>query len=351
MPWKGTKDAYRIWLSEIILQQTRVEQGLPYYEKFLRQYPTVRDLALAPEDEVLKCWEGLGYYSRARNLHATAKQVALSLGGDFPDTYEGLRGLKGVGDYTAAAIASFAFDLPHAVLDGNVYRVLSRVLGIDTPIDAPKAKKIFAGLAQSLLDPERPAAYNQAMMDFGATWCTPQNPACRTCPFAEKCVAYQQGIVSELPIKAKKMQKKGRFFLYWVPISEQGQTLVRKRTGNDIWRELYEFPLMEVTALPQTTAEAVALLTEKFGVLPTDTNGAARLSKTYIQLLTHQKVHAVFCEMPLKGVFFEKKGKKEPLVEDIWEKFSILDKKFAFPRIIAVYLRDRNQSDQLTLDF
>ena len=191
LPWKATKDAYTIWLSEIILQQTRVEQGLPYFLKFIAAYPNVKDLANAPENEVMRLWEGLGYYSRARNLHFTAKYIAAELDGIFPNTYENIKLLKGIGTYTAAAIASFAYDLPHAVVDGNVYRVLSRVFGIETPIDTTAGQKEFAALAKKLLAQNQAAAYNQAIMDFGATQCVPKNPNCAVCPMQTECIAFR----------------------------------------------------------------------------------------------------------------------------------------------------------------
>lgn len=290
MPWKGIRDPYRIWLSEIILQQTRVEQGLPYYERFVAAYPTITDLANAPDDEVFKLWEGLGYYSRARNMLAAARYVATELGGRFPDTYEGIRGLKGVGDYTAAAIGAFAFDLPYAVLDGNVYRVLSRWWGIETPTDTTEGKQQFAKLAQEMLDTAHPGAHNQAMMDFGATWCTPKNPRCGDCPFGEICTAKKLGKVADLPIKSKKMVQKDRFFLYLVVLKE-GKTFLKKREEKDIWQNLYDFPSVEPAALPGNITDACAL----FGLPETSD---ARLSKVYRQTLTHRKVAAIFLEIP-----------------------------------------------------
>jgi len=216
LPWKATKNPYFIWLSEIILQQTRVEQGTPYYLKFVEHYPTVIDLANAPEDEVLKLWEGLGYYSRARNLHAAAKYIHQELEGKFPNQHQDILALKGVGVYTAAAIASFAFDLPHAVVDGNVYRVLSRYFGISTPIDSTAGKKEFAKLAQELLDNDRAAAYNQAIMDFGATHCLPKNPKCGTCPLQSNCIAVAEKAISSYPLKEKKNQEKISLFSLFI---------------------------------------------------------------------------------------------------------------------------------------
>src|ERR1700753_3037261 len=216
MPWKGEKNPYRIWLSEVILQQTRVDQGWAYYEKFLEAFPTVHDLAHAPEQKVFKLWEGLGYYNRCRNLIATAKKIDAEYNGEFPNTYEEILALKGIGPYTAAAIASFAFDLPHAVVDGNVTRVISRYFGINTPIDTTAGKKLYTELADALLDKEHAAAYNQAIMDFGATVCLPRNPLCTDCIQAPDCQARQHGWTAQLPVKEKSIQKKERWFYYFI---------------------------------------------------------------------------------------------------------------------------------------
>ena len=237
LPWRETRDPYAIWLSEIILQQTRIEQGRPYWERFMKRWPTVEALANATEDEVLREWQGLGYYSRARNLHTAAKQVLVR--GGFPTTIEGIKSLKGVGDYTAAAIGSIAFDLPAAVVDGNVYRVLSRHYGIDTPINTTEGKKEFTVLAQSLLPATQASAFNQAMMDFGAIQCTPSNPNCPSCPLAESCVAFREGHVSELPVKQNTLKIKERHLTY-VYVRCNGQTALHRRPAGDIWQGLYE---------------------------------------------------------------------------------------------------------------
>ena len=237
LPWRQTRDPYAIWLSEIILQQTQVKQGWDYWLRFMRRWPTVADLAAATEDEVLRQWQGLGYYSRARNLHAAAKQV-LARGG-FPTTIEGLRQLKGVGDYTAAAVGSFAFGLPAAVVDGNVYRVLARHFGIATPINTTEGKKEFAALAQSLLPEAEASAYNQAIMDFGATQCTPQSPDCDACPLQETCAAFREGRIGELPVKRRTLKVKERRLTY-VYIRCQGMTAIHRRPAGDIWQGLYE---------------------------------------------------------------------------------------------------------------
>ncbi len=245
MPWRETTDPYRIWLSEIMLQQTRVAQGLPYYLSFTETFPTVFDLANAKEDEVLKLWQGLGYYSRARNLHATAKYVANELNGVFPNNYKDLLKLKGVGDYTASAIASICYNEAVPVVDGNVYRVLSRYFGIDTPINSTKGIKEFKELATELIDHGDPANYNQAIMEFGALQCKPQNPYCIVCPLNESCEALKTGKVNVLPVKLKKQKIKKRYFNYLVFSISGDQTIIQQRTGKGIWKGLYEFPLIE----------------------------------------------------------------------------------------------------------
>lgn len=242
LPWRRTKNPYLIWISEIILQQTRVVQGYDYYQRFIHRFPDVFTLADADEDEVMKSWQGLGYYSRARNLHAAAKKIKAA--GFFPTTYEGVLALPGVGEYTAAAICSFAYGMPHAVVDGNVYRVLSRWLGIDTPIDSTEGKKMFAAAACELLDSKRPALYNQAIMDFGALQCTPVSPDCMFCPLTDSCVARQKGLIDSLPVKQHKTKVTNRYFNY-IYVRMGAYTFIHKRNGNDIWKNLYELPLVE----------------------------------------------------------------------------------------------------------
>lgn len=247
LPWRNTTNPYHIWLSEIMLQQTRVLQGLPYYLKFVEAYPKVENLANAPEDDILKLWQGLGYYSRARNLHATAKMVANEMNGTFPNNYKDLLKLKGVGDYTASAIASISFNQPEAVVDGNVYRVLSRFFGISTPINSTAGQKEFKQLAQELIDKEQPGTFNQAIMEFGARYCVPQNPDCENCIFNDSCVAFQQKKVAQLPVKIKSKPVKQRFFNYLVILSENERTVLQQRNGKGIWHKLYEFPLIETS--------------------------------------------------------------------------------------------------------
>jgi A/G-specific adenine glycosylase len=341
MPWKAENDPYRIWLSEIILQQTRVEQGMPYYLNFIERFPDVTQLANAPEDEVLKAWEGLGYYSRARNLHETAKFISGELKGVFPDSYTAIRALKGVGDYTAAAIASFAFGLPHAVLDGNVYRVLSRFWGIETPTDTPKAKKEFAALAQQLLPSERPGDFNQAIMDLGATVCTPRLPQCTSCLLHPECCAFRLNKTGELPIKSKNPIKKDRFFLYLV-VNYRQQTLVQKRESKDIWRNLYEFPLFEATSLPADNHEVLQCLSGHFfdGQLPPGAEFGA-ISKPYRQTLTHRRITAIFGEVNFSSETPESLFSDHPFEHSKLVSKAELKKNIAVPRVIDWYLQEK----------
>ncbi|MGB1449066.1 MAG: A/G-specific adenine glycosylase [Flavobacteriaceae bacterium] len=248
-PWRKSRNPYYIWLSEIILQQTRVQQGLPYYERFVEHFPTVYDLANAKEEEVLKLWQGLGYYSRARNLHASARWVVEERQGEFPSNFKDLLQLKGVGDYTASAIASICFEEAQAVVDGNVYRFLARFFGIEMPIDSSGAHKFFKAKATTLMKGASPNTFNQAMMEFGALQCTPKLTQCDRCPFIQTCVAFQQGKVSELPIKSKRVKITKRYFNYLVFKTPSGKTLVQKRKAKGIWQNLYEFPLIETTSV------------------------------------------------------------------------------------------------------
>jgi len=330
LPWKNIKDAYLIWLSEIILQQTRVEQGLPYFERFRATYPTVKDLADAPEDEVMRMWEGLGYYSRARNLHAAAKYIAYDLKGRFPDTYDDIHALKGVGDYTAAAIASFAYDLPHAVVDGNVYRVLSRYFGESTPIDTTAGKKIFRTLADELLDTQNPARYNQAIMDFGATHCKPKQPLCTTCLLKDDCTAFAENTINLLPVKSKKLKKITRYFHYLI-LNEGEQVWLKKRGAGDIWQNLYDFPLIEkektlaISELEQTD-EWNAFFTQK-------SISIKKTSRPFVQVLTHRKIVAVFVEINVEADF---DGTQHGFVQVHRDELG----RYAFPRILNDYLKD-----------
>ncbi len=333
LPWKGEKDPYVIWLSEIILQQTRVEQGLPYFQRFVSKYPTVKELADAPQDEILKLWEGLGYYSRARNMHEAAKYIADELNGRFPRSFEEILKLKGVGPYTAAAIASFAYDLPHAVLDGNVFRVLARFLGIDLPIDSTGGKKHFKIIADQLLDKQQAGKYNQAIMDFGATQCTPQKPACDRCPLQTQCQAFSLNKVDQLPVKAKKIRRRTRFFHYFV-INQENKVWIRKREQKDIWRNLYDFPLVELEALSRDPKQILGKLDTPFLPPPT-TQQVTKISQPYQQLLTHQKIIAVFIEIQANKDF-------QPNLSSVKQVERKNLSNFAFPKLIDCYLRDKS---------
>ncbi|MCC8359273.1 A/G-specific adenine glycosylase [Salinimicrobium sediminilitoris] len=291
LPWRATKDPYQIWLSEIILQQTRVEQGKPYYFKFLEAFPTVFSLANASEEEVLKLWQGLGYYSRARNLHFTAQYIAFDLGGRFPASYKELVKLKGVGDYTAAAIASICYDEPQAAVDGNVYRVLARIFGIDTPTNSSQGIKQFRNLAQDLISREDPANFNQALIEFGSEQCKPRNPLCNSCPFSTRCVAFNQNRINELPVKLKKLKVKKRHFNYLVYVSEEGKTIMQQRRGKGIWEGLYEFPLVETT-----TEAGLEHLVEEVPAAYVTSNKKPLLFNEVpiVHKLTHQHIYTKF---------------------------------------------------------
>lgn len=351
LPWRETRDPYAIWLSEIILQQTRIVQGLEYWERFMAQYPTVEALAAASEDDVLKLWQGLGYYSRARNLHAVAKQIVEM--GKFPDTLEGIKSLKGVGDYTAAAIGSFAFDIPAAVVDGNVYRVLSRYFGIDTPINSTQGKKEFAALAQSLIpggnEKIKPeafemelspiSAYNQGMMDFGAIQCTPQSPKCLLCPLAETCEALRNDRVSELPVKEKKLKVQTRRLTYiYIRCQEETSAngeqaepmiAIHRRGKGDIWQGLWEpYNASDFKKTPIEYHEDI----EKMFHLPTASlnYGITRIAKDVKHILTHRILLADFYLLETDGRF--------PLPADyIWIKESEFDQ-YCIPRLIEILL-------------
>ena len=330
LPWKEGRNPYFIWLSEIILQQTRVAQGRPYYLKFIKAFPKIEDLAKASQDEVFSLWEGLGYYSRARNLHASAKQVVEDFSGEFPNQYEDIRSLKGVGPYTAAAIASFAFDLAYPVVDGNVMRVLTRVFGIEDAIDSTSGKKKINALAEELLDKKAPAAYNQAIMDFGALQCTPKNPNCSTCPLGDICISKDTELVQLLPYKAKKVKKRNRYFHYFDLMDAKGQTILSRREDKDIWQGLYQFPMVEksdVEVLDLETIQSSMDLDLKRLVLE-------RISKIYKQTLSHQYIHAIFYKIRVEGCFFEDK-------EGIYLADRQNVSNFAFPKLIREYIEDK----------
>lgn len=293
LPWRKTNDPYSVWLSEIILQQTRVAQGTSYYHKFIENFPTVFDLANADEDMVLKLWQGLGYYSRARNLHFSAKYIVNELNGEFPKSYKKLLDLKGVGDYTASAIASICYGEKVAVVDGNVYRVLARYFGIETPINSSKGIKEFKELAQKILETDHPGQYNQAIMDFGALQCKPQNPECNSCPLLGGCTAYSESKIDLLPIKEKKIKVKKRYFNFVVVLTEDHKTILSQRKGKGIWENLYQFPLIE----SDTTLDAEQLVASaQFQELTDTTEVSLKLynNKEWVHKLSHQHLYTQF---------------------------------------------------------
>ena len=295
LPWRRTSDPYLVWISEIILQQTRVVQGLEYFNRFTERFPNVAALAMADEDEVMKYWQGLGYYSRARNLHAAAQQIMNDFDGVFPRTREEVLSLRGIGDYTVAAICSFAYRLPYATVDGNVFRVLARLFDVDLPIDGGEGKKYFTALAQSLLDERRPDLFNQAMMEFGALQCVPKSPDCECCPLNGKCLGLAARRVERLPVKSGKTVVKPRYFNY-LYIHGQGMTLLFKRTGNDIWRNLYEFPLIETErAVTWEELSGMAVFQELF-----DGIEKVEIIREYVakkHVLSHRVIYPVFYEI------------------------------------------------------
>jgi A/G-specific adenine glycosylase len=317
LPWRQTANPYYIWLSEIILQQTRVEQGRSYYERFVQTFPTAEALAAATEEQVLLLWQGLGYYSRARNLHKAARQIAAL--GDFPSDYKSILTLPGVGPYTAAAIASFAYGLPYAVVDGNVFRVLSRYFGIDTPIDSTAGKKEFKALADELLDTKRPALYNQAIMDFGAVVCKPSGADCIACPLSDSCLAFAQNRVQQLPVKGKKIDVRTRYFSYVYVCTYKEEVQICRRAGNDIWRGLYEFPLVESEAeLPLSD------LQQKFPA-----GQWTILRRDFVHQLTHQRLIVNFYRLQLQ--------QKDHSFSGIWVKKSELPN-YALPQLLIKLL-------------
>lgn len=301
LPWRETTDPYKIWISEIILQQTRVIQGRDYYLRFIERFPNVESLAIAEEDEVLKLWQGLGYYTRARNIHTAAKQVMSIFNGIFPSTYSDIILLKGVGEYTAAAIASIAFHEPYAVLDGNVFRVVARLFGISLSIHTSEGKKVIKEIAQSLLAPDDPGRYNQAVMDFGALVCTPAQPGCMECVLQDHCIALAENRVRELPVNERKISVRNRYFHYF-HIQHNGNTFLQKRNGSDIWKNLFEFPLIETPA-PSDFAELEK--TEPFRKLFSEVSSFSVDHRLAIKhQLTHQAIYTHFYRIIIPGEIF-----------------------------------------------
>lgn len=332
MPWKGETDPYRIWISEIILQQTRVQQGLEYYNRFIATYPTVETLAKAEEKEVYKLWEGLGYYSRCKNLIASAKFIWEELNGNFPRKYEDILALKGIGTYTASAISSFAFNQPYAVLDGNVFRVLSRFFGKEIPINTTEGKKYYGELSQELLDKKYPGKYNQALMDFGAVICKPSAPLCLQCPLQKRCIAFAEEKVNVLPVNTKKISQKNRFFTYLL-VHYKTKYYVRKRTGKDIWENLYEFILIESK---EWFDEKDFTVNEEIRQILNQADFCIEnISPKKSQKLTHQLITGRFIQIEIH----------KPLVNKAY--FAINKKQLIslpFPKFIASYLTDKNVS-------
>lgn len=323
LPWRNTNDPYMIWVSEIILQQTRVAQGLNYYLRFIQEFPTFHDLALAPEDDVLRIWQGLGYYSRARNMHKAAQMIATQ--GEFPTNYDDIRKLKGVGDYTAAAISSFAYNSPYAVVDGNVFRVLSRYFGIETPIDTTQGKKEFTTLAYKLIDKKNPGKYNSAIMDFGALQCTPKSPKCSNCPLQNGCYAFNKRICDELPIRNKKIKLKERYFVYVIIISD-GHIFLHKRGGGDIWQGLYEPLLFEFN---QKTESDVILSKVKNTIAKKEIMVSSH-TEGITHNLTHQKLFIDFYEINVGELHLDLDGFIKVKIEDIAQ--------YGLPQIVHKYL-------------
>lgn len=336
MPWKGEKDPYKIWLSEIILQQTRVEQGLNYYNNFIKTFPDVHKLAKASDEKVFKLWEGLGYYSRCRNLLVTARYISKELKGKFPENYEDIRKLKGVGPYTAAAISSFAFNLPYAVVDGNVFRVLARIFGITVPIDSTDGKKYFANLAENLLDKKQPGFYNQAIMDFGAVVCKPVAPLCSNCGFKNFCSAFINNKINELPVKEKKISIKKRWFYYLV-LEYKNEIAIRQRIEKDIWQDLYEFPLIETEK--EVDKKNILKQAEKNKWVHKGNYELLAVSPLFKQQLSHQLLAGQFIKLKLKS-------NQDPEINWIWVTKSRIGK-FAFPRFINQYLNEKGGQQSL----
>ncbi|MBO6026566.1 MAG: A/G-specific adenine glycosylase [Bacteroidales bacterium] len=334
LPWRSDPTPYYVWLSEIILQQTRVNQGFDYFVRFVEKWPTLNDLASATEEEVLKMWQGLGYYSRARNLHKCARQVVELHSGEFPRDFESLKKLQGIGNYTAAAIASIAFGLPHAVVDGNVYRVLARLYDIDTPINNDAGTKLFAELATTLLDREHPGRHNQAMMEFGALQCVPKNPDCTQCPLLGQCLAFAHQTVDERPKKEKKIKIKTRFFHYLVIKTPDHGVYLHKRKANDIWKNLYDFPCIE-SEKPLSIEELVR--TDYFQKLGINQNfEISRISQQHVHKLTHQTIIAIFVEIKISNFL--------PTIQinDILLAFENELGTFPVPKLIDNYLNNIN---------
>jgi len=330
LPWRNTREPYLIWLSEIILQQTRIDQGMAYYSRFADEFPTISALADASEDQILKLWQGLGYYSRARNLHFTAKFIQQNYNGIFPEDYNSIRSLKGIGEYTAAAIASISFNLEYPTVDGNVFRVLSRFFGISDPIDTGTGKKIFNELAKELIKGTDPGMHNQAIMEFGALQCTPKNPDCNQCPLNQRCFAFLNQKIAELPVKKNKTKQRDRYFNYLV-LSFKDHTWLRKRVENDIWKNLFEFPIIETEAEIGIEKLIVQAEFQKF-VSNADQAVIKNVSDWKIHILSHQRIHYHFVCIQLTDEIQVTTDLIRVNKEDIFN--------FAVPKLLETYLNE-----------
>lgn len=333
LPWRNTRNPYFIWLSEIILQQTRIDQGLAYYMRFIEEFPTISDLASASEHQILKLWQGLGYYSRARNLHFTAKYIQQNYNGKFPDDYESILLLKGIGEYTAAAIASISFNLEYPAVDGNVYRVLSRFFGISEPIDTGTGKKIFYNLAKELIKDTDPGMHNQALMEFGAMQCAPKNPDCQICPINESCYAFSTKKISDLPVKQNKTKQRDRYFNYLVLI-RKNNTWLRKRVGDDIWKNLFEFPIVET--IDEISIDKLLEQKEFQNIVQPDLAVIENVSNWKIHILSHQRIHFRFIRIRLSDEINVPNNLIRVIKEDIFN--------FAVPKLLEIYLDENRQN-------
>jgi A/G-specific adenine glycosylase len=329
LPWRETKDPYLIWVSEIMLQQTRVATAIDYYHRFTNRFPTVSDLAMADEQEVLNLWQGLGYYSRARNLHHAAKTIHSIYKGIFPDTYKEILQLKGIGSYTAAAISSFAYNLPHAVLDGNVFRVLSRIYGVDTPIDTGKGKKEFENLANETMGKAEPEIYNQAIIEFGALQCTPKNPKCEICPVRENCFAFNNNCIDLLPVKSKQIKTKDRYF-YFLFVSCEDSFIIQKREQKDIWLNLYQYPLIEKET--EKGLEELIMTEEWKGIIGKSKIEILSQSDEIVHKLTHQNLKTRFIHIECPADYFKNSGKYLLIKKSDWQEYP-------FPKLIENHIK------------
>ncbi len=331
LPWRETSDPYRIWISEIILQQTRVNQGKGYFERFMKRFPTLQDLACSGKKDVLKIWQGLGYYNRAENIHYTAQQIVEKYQGRFPEEYNDILALKGIGEYTAAAVASIAFNKPYATIDGNINRVLARIFEITEPVNSAKGKKIIQKKAAELLDPAHPGIHNQALMELGALICLPSGPLCNKCPVTGICQAYKNQTIRQLPVKKPVRKQKNRFFYYFL-FEDQDAIYLQKRVKHDIWKNLYELPLIETQN--QEAPEKVLRMAKSEFLINSYSLQEVQFSRPVIHLLSHQKIHAIFIHVFKKQITGINGSPVRIIKKDIAN--------FAVPRLIEKYLVEKD---------